>query len=100
MESNEKRAKFYSEEFKAEAIKLVELGSRSITQIARELEVTPQTLHTWIRRSKVDANGKKRELNPNELEIKRLQKENEMLRMEKEILKRFSAFWIKETGGK
>ena len=35
MESNEKRAKFYSEEFKAEAIKLVELGSRSITQIAR-----------------------------------------------------------------
>jgi transposase len=100
MDNNVRKTKVYSEEFKFEAIKLVELGSRSIAQIARELEVTPQTLHTWVRRSKLNENGQRRELRPDELEIKRLRKENEELRMEKEILKRFSAFWIKETGGK
>jgi transposase-like protein len=41
--------KVYSAEFKSKAVKLVKTGRKEVTQIARELEVSRQLLHSWVR---------------------------------------------------
>ncbi len=85
------RRKFDSD-FKSDAVKLVEIGNRSIKQVANELGISEATLNNWVynaRRAKKTNAGEGSDVAD---EIDRLRKENEQLRMEKEILKRFSAF--------
>jgi transposase len=92
----------FSAEFKAKAVKLVKAGGRDVTQIARELDITRQTLHSWVRQADGRA-GKalsdifpghgKRTAELNELE--RLRKENAQLRLSNEILKKAKAFFAK-----
>ncbi|MCL6104843.1 MAG: transposase [Actinobacteria bacterium] len=85
-------------EFKADAVKLVNSSSRPVTQIARELGVSESALRAWIKRVGNENDGVK----PLSMEeqLKLGKKENEELRMEREILKRFAAFWVKETNGR
>jgi transposase-like protein len=45
----------FSAEFKAEAVSLVSAGKKPVTQLARELEVPRQLLHSWVRQSKKSA---------------------------------------------
>ena len=87
----------YTEEFKQDAVRLFESGSRPLVHVARELGISASALKVWVR--------SKGELSPKvalslEEENRRLTKEVAELRMEKEILKRFSVFWVKETNGK
>jgi transposase len=81
-----KRNKPYSEELKAEAVKLVREQNLPASQVARGLGVYPETLRRW-----------KRELTPPPAappaptsagEVARLQREIEQLRMERDILKK------------
>ena len=94
MEERKKIKPFFTREFKDDAVKLVLTSSRPLTEIARELEVSESALRSWVMQSK----PKSQVDGPISLEgeIKRLRKENAELKMEKEILKRFSAFWVKE----
>ena len=87
----------FEPEFKNNAVRLVELGSQSIKEVATELDMSEATLLNWVKSARKTKNIKAIN-NPDIIEeIRRLRKENERLRMEKEILKRFSAFWVKET---
>jgi transposase len=88
----------FEREFKNDAVRLVELSNRSVKQVAKELDISEATLSNWVyesRKAKRGASGAGPDLVD---ENRQLRKENERLRMEKEILKRFSAFWVKETG--
>ncbi len=98
MEEKKKIKPFFTHEFKEDAVKLVLSSSRPLTAIARELEVSESALRSWVLKSK----PKRQVDGPISLEEenKRLQKEIAELKMEKEILKRFSAFWVKETSGR
>ena len=49
-----KRRKF-NPEFKAEAVRLVRIGDRSIEQIAKDLDLTESSLRNWVQQASVDA---------------------------------------------
>jgi len=92
--------KKYSKEFKLDAISLVNEQGYNKAEAARNLEVSPGLLGKWIREAEKDdglafrGNGK---LTPEQLEIRQLKEENRKLKMEREILKKATVFFAKET---
>ena len=93
-----KRRKF-TKEFKAEAVRLCKVGDRSIGQIAKELDLTETALRAWIKRVDVDeGQGPAGALTTAEREeLGRLRREVKRLEMEREILKKATAFFAKEN---
>ena len=98
MERRKRRA--YTKEFKAETVRLVLEGGRSIPDVARDLELTESALRLWVHQAQVDAGrGQHGELTTAEREeLARLRREVKTLRMEREILKKAAAFFAKENG--
>jgi len=94
-----KRRRHFSPEFKAEAVKLVLDDERSISKVAGELGVAVSSLHEWVQQARVDrGSGKADQLTSSEKqELARLRRENRQLRMEREILKKATAFFAKEN---
>lgn len=88
----------FGREFETEAIRLVETSGRSQKQIAEDLGIGRSTLRNWLAKRKEG----EREAPPADrqedmaAELRRLRRENEVLRQEREILKRAAAFFAKE----
>jgi transposase len=81
--------KSYAEEFKREAVRLMETSGKPISQIARDLGVNDNNLYRWRglygSQQVPSANGNLAEM---EAELKRLRREVEVLRQERDILKK------------
>ena len=89
------RGRRHSEEFKADAVALVRKSGRPVAQVAKELGIDDSTLSYWVR----NADAQLEEADKAELEEqRRLRKRIKELEEEVEILKRFTAYWVKETG--
>jgi transposase len=92
--------KKYSKEFKLDAISLVNEQGYNNAEAARNLGISPSLLGKWIREAEKGdvlafrGNGK---LTPEQLEIRQLKEENRKLKMEREILKKATVFFAKET---
>ena len=92
--------KRYSKEFKLDAISLVLEQGYTQAEAARSLEVNANMLGRWIKEHEAAdgqafrGNGK---LTPEQAEIRRLREENRRLKMEKDILKKATVFFAKET---
>jgi len=86
-------------EFRAEAIRLVNTSEKSLTQVAKELGIAPQTLNAWVLQAEVDGGGGSPEqLTTTEREeLARLRRENSQLREDVVILKKATAFFAKEN---
>jgi transposase len=97
----EKTRRKYSKEFKMEAIRVYENGERSTAEVERELEITPGLLWKWKRELEQQPNkgdafrgqGKRTET---EERIRQLERENAMLKEDKEILKKVLKMYSKE----
>jgi transposase len=89
----------YPPEFKREAVRLVRSSpNRSVTQIARELGVSDNSLRSWVKQTEIDQ-GEREGLTTEERdELRKLRKEVKVLRQEKEILRKAAAFFAKEDG--
>jgi transposase len=86
----------YSKEFKIEAVRMVIDGNRRISDVARELGVRANLLGTWKKKyesGKIEAFPGKGRLSPEDEELRRLKRENERLRMERDILKKAIAIF-------
>lgn len=92
--------KKYSKEYKLDAVSLVLDQGYTVTEAAKSLEINRSVLQRWIKEFESDdgqafrGNGK---LTPEQTEIRRLKEENRRLKMEKEILKKATVFFAKET---
>src|SRR5688572_11501221 len=94
-----KKPRQFTPEFRTEAIRQVNLGDRSLAQVARDLGLKMQTLHGWVRQAEIDAGkGEPEELTTTERqELKLLRREVATLREEREILKKATAFFAREN---
>lgn len=87
----------YPVEFRAEAVRLVQANpDRSIPEIAKQLEVSPQSLRNWVRQADIDQGRREGETTDEREELQRLRRENRMLREEREVLKKAAAFFAKD----
>lgn len=87
-------AKAWSEEAKREAVAMMERGDVTVTKLALDLGVSQMTLRRWRERfAAADATGAMS--NEEKRELARLRKENETLRMERDILKKAATFFAK-----
>jgi transposase len=94
-----RRRRKFTDEFKADAVRLCQVGGQSIAAVARNLDLTETALRDWVRRAEADASnkptgaltaGEREELGELRRRIKRLE-------TEREILKKAVAFFAKEN---
>ena len=91
-----KRRKFTPEE-KADAVRLArEVGN--LAKVARDLDLTETSLRNWVKQADIDeGKGKEGELTTEELEeLRRLRRENRILKMERDFAKKAAAFFAKD----
>ena len=86
----------YSEQFKRDASRLVAEEGYSINAAAESVGVTHTTMTRWVDRYGDEADRTKRKFASKEDELESLREENRRLRMEREILKKATAFFAKD----
>lgn len=87
----------FTPEYKSEVVALYRTTDKSTEQIAKELDLTPSAVQRWIKDAEVES-GRREGLSMTEREeLAYLRKENRVLREERDILKRATAFFAKET---
>jgi transposase len=88
--------KSYSNEFKAEAVKLAECGEVSVAQVARDLGVPYEVLRRWVKEFGTQPDGK-RAITPDEhAELIRLRREYRIVKEERDILKKAIGIFTRE----
>jgi transposase len=95
-ESGKRRRRQFTEEFKRDAVELVRTSGRPIAQIARELGVYDSTLGNWVRQDRIDRGEAEGLTSEERARLRQLEADKARLRMERELLKRTVAFWVKE----
>lgn len=89
----------FSDEYKQQVLELVRCGDKSFLQICRELDLTESAVRNWIKKDQ-HTNGPMTQNSLSETdqqELARLRAENKRLKMERDILKKATAFFAKES---
>lgn len=86
----------FTDEFKTQAVRLVLEEGQTVGAVARDLDLTASALRLWVDQARADRTKGKTGLTTVEREeLARLRKENRQLRMDREILVKASAFFVK-----
>lgn len=97
--------KKYSKEFKDSTVQLIINENQKVTDVAQDLDLNPKTLYHWVTTYKKEHNIPTKNINfknNNEKEseseeLKRLRRENKIFKQERDILKKATAYFTKET---
>ena len=87
----------YSPEFRERSVRVARESERSISEVARDLGIHPETLRVWVRQDEADDGTRSDRLTTAEREeLSALRRENRDLRRSNEILKAASVFFARE----
>ncbi|MFI7068513.1 transposase [Kribbella sp. NPDC050124] len=95
----EARRKF-DREFREGAVRIVRETGKPVAQVARELGVNAGTLANWVAQDRRARDGEGRLTEDERAELARLRRENAELAMERDVLKRSVALWVKDAMGR
>ena len=87
----------FTDEFKRDAVEIVRSTGKPIAQVARELGIYDSTLGNWVKQDEIDRGEREGLTSDEREELAELRRENARLRMERELIKRAAAFWVKES---
>jgi transposase len=91
----------FDQEFGEGAVRIVRETGKPIAQVARELGINDGTLGNWVARDRRAREGGDGQVSEDErAELARLRRENAELAMERDVLKRSVALWVKEAMGR
>ena len=96
----EKRARRkFTKEYKAEVVRLVLDGGKTVGEVSRDLDLTESAVRNWVKQARIDVGqGPAGALTTAErAELVALRREAKQLRMEREILRKAAAFFAKES---
>jgi len=90
--------KAYPKEFRDNVVKLVQVGERSLREVAEEFGISTDSVRRWVQQAERDQGTRKDGVSSAEREeLVRLRRENRRLKMEREILSKAAAWFARET---
>lgn len=98
MEERSRSRRSFTEEFKRDAVAMVLDDGYKIVDVAQRLGIGEGTLGNWVRQARIDRGERAGITTSERAELIELRRENARLRMERDLLKRATAFWVKESG--
>ena len=87
----------FTKEFKAEVVELVRQPGNSAASVARDLDLTETAVRAWVKQADINDGNREGLTSVQLAELAQLRKENRVLREERDILKRATAFFARET---
>lgn len=87
----------YPKEFRRDVAALVLDQHRSVTDVAKELNLVEQTIYMWLRQERIERGERDGITMTEREELDHLRKEVRHLRQERDLLKKSMAFWVKEV---
>ncbi len=87
----------YAPEFRVEAARLAKTSGQPLRATAEHLGVSVEALRTWTKQADIDAGQREGLTTEERAELTRLRRENRVLRMERDLLKKATAFFARES---
>ena len=87
----------FTKEFKAEVVELVRQPGNSAASVARDLDLTETAVRAWVKQADIDSGDRDGLTSAQLAELAQLRRENRVLREERDILKRATAFFARKT---
>jgi transposase len=92
-----RRRRSFTPEFKAETVELVRTSGKPIAEVCRDLDLTETAVRRWVAQAEIDAGRREGLTTAEREELTQLRKEVRVLRQERDILAKATAFFAKET---
>ena len=92
-----RRRRSFTPEFKAQTVDLVRTSGKPIAEVCRDLDLTETAVRRWVAQAEIDAGRREGLTSVEREELTQLRKEVRVLRQERDILAKATAFFAKET---